>query len=302
MAKVAFVTGTSSGIGLATVDLFASNGWCVAATVRKTQDAEVFAGRGNIRPFIMDVRDQSSIEDATLKAHEAFGGISVLINNAGYFQMGPLECSTMGQIRDQFETNLFGLVSVTKAVLPKMRSAKCGTIINVSSIAGDVGYPFASAYSASKAAIIALTESLNIELDGLGIMAKVIIPGMHATKIFTKLDPAELGLPREYEPLLENFLAIQTASKGGLPSSVANAIWAAANDETGSTVRYYVGSDATLIPSMKRLLGERRYFKMFRTTILQGNARIINALRRGGVNVEFSPKIHLNRSKREVQT
>jgi NAD(P)-dependent dehydrogenase (short-subunit alcohol dehydrogenase family) len=185
MSKTMFITGTNSGFGRATVELFADRGWNVVATVRKIEYVDMFQDRPNVRVLLLDMNDSAAIPSVVAQAIREFGQIDLLVNNAGYFQMGPLETSTMEQIRAQFETNVFGLIALTKAFLPHFRANGTGMIINVSSLSAESGYPFAAAYSASKAAVAVLSEALNIELDGLGITVKTILPGQHATQIFT---------------------------------------------------------------------------------------------------------------------
>ena len=265
-----FVTGTNSGFGRATVERFADRGWNVAATMRRTEEfADIFGGRGNVRVYGLDVTDPDAVASVAGRAIGDFGGVDVLVNNAGYFQMGPLETSTMEQIRAQFETNVFGLIALTKAFLPHFRANGAGTIVNVSSVSAENGYPFASAYSASKAAVAALTEALNVELDAVGVTAKAVLPGQHATKIFTKVDVAP-SVPAAYRPLLEGFVSQQSSVKGSRPEVVAEAIWEAATDGRRDKVRYYAGPDATVVPALKRLMGQERYFRFFRNTLLRG--------------------------------
>jgi short-subunit dehydrogenase len=210
----------------------------------------------------------------------------VLINNAGYFQMGPLEASTMEQIRAQFETNVFAVIALTKALLPHFREQGTGTIINVSSLSADNGYPFAAVYSASKAAVAVLSEALHIELDGLGITVKTILPGQHATKIFTKIDGVD-HIPTAYQALWTQFTRHQRAVKGGRPEAVAHAMYLAATDGRRDRLTYYVGPDATVIPKVKRLLGQARYFRFFKRSLLRQPSRLMTLLMpQGDVDVE----------------
>ncbi len=277
MDKTIFITGTNSGFGRATVEVFADRGWNVVATMRKIELATLFEDRPNVRVLALDVNDARSIPAVVTQAIDAFGTIDVLVNNAGYFHMGPLESSTMEQIRAQFETNVFGLIALTKVFLPHFRANGAGTIINVSSLSAENGYPFAAAYSASKAAVAVLSEAMNIELDGVGIAVKTILPGQHATKIFTKIDTVE-HIPAAYQPLWTHFTGHQRAVKGSKAEGVAQAIYEAATDGKRDRVKYYVGPDATLIPKAKRVLGQAAYFRFFKQALLRKPSRLMMLL------------------------
>jgi NAD(P)-dependent dehydrogenase (short-subunit alcohol dehydrogenase family) len=275
--KTVLITGTSSGIGYEAAGLFHRAGWNVVATVRTDPVSCSLPKDGRMKVLRLNLSEPETIESTAHQAIEAFGSIDVLVNNAGYFQMGPLETSTMRQIREQFETNFFGLVALTKAVLPHMRRQLSGVVVNVSSLSAENGYPFASVYSASKAAVMALTEGLSIELDALNISVKAVLPGQHATRIFTKIDAAP-SLPAEYQPLLDHFIRMQSSTGGSSPAGAAQAILTAATDGRRDRVRYFVGADAEGIPLMKRLLGVHGYFSFFRKTVLQGPGPVLRKL------------------------
>jgi NAD(P)-dependent dehydrogenase (short-subunit alcohol dehydrogenase family) len=279
--KTIAITGTATGLGKAAVLRFAQEGWNVVATVRKPTDLLCFSGVPNVRTLLLDVDDPASIERFGTDAVAQFGQVDALVNNAGYYQMGPLETSTMDQVRAQFETNVFGLIAVTQAVLPHMRRRGAGVIVNLSSISADNPYPFTSVYGASKAAVATLTESLNVELHGLGITVKAVFPGLHATKIFTKIDLAS-DVPREYRPLMERFFGLQGSAGGSPPSVVADAVFRAVTDGKRDRVRYYAGPDATTIPAAKRLMGAERYFGTVKRSILNGPGPVLKRLARSG--------------------
>lgn len=245
--------------------------------MRNLEHTHIFRHRPNVRVLPLDVNDTASIPSVVREALTAFGTINVLVNNAGYFQMGPLESSTMEQIRAQFETNVFGLIAVTKAILPHFREQGAGTIVNVSSLSAENGYPFAAVYSASKAAVAVLSEALHVELDGLGITVKTIVPGQHATKIFTKIDAAG-HIPAAYQPLWNQFTRRQRAVKGSKAEGVAQAIYGAVTDGRRDRLKYYVGPDATIIPTVKRLLGQHGYFRFFKRSLLRQPSRLMMML------------------------
>lgn len=269
LQRTVVVTGTSSGIGHATVERFAAAGWNVVATVRRPTELSLFATLPNVATELLDVNDGDAVDGFLDRARSHFGEVDVLVNNAGYCQMGPLEATTMEQIRNQFETNVFGLIAVTKEFVPYFRQRRTGTIVNVASISAENGYPFSSVYSASKAAVATLTDSLNVELASFGVVVKAVYPGQHATKIFTKLDLAP-QIPDDYRPLLERFTSAQAGAGGSSPDVSAAAILRAVTDGRSDRTRYFAGPDATPIPRAKRLLGSERYFAMVKTALLRG--------------------------------
>lgn len=264
------ITGTSSGIGAAAVRVFAAAGWNVAATSRRAETS--FPDWPRVAVLRLVLEEPDACRDVVAQAVERFGGLDLLVNNAGHCLMGPLEATGLERVRRQFEVNVFGLIGLTQAALPHLRRAQ-GGIINVASISADNGYPFASAYSASKAAVMALTEGLNVELGPVGVFAKAVLPGLTATDIFTKLDLPE-AMPAEYLPLWRRFLALQGAQKGFDPALVARVILEAATDGRADRVRYYPTPDARLVPIARRMLGQGGYWRSFRRALLEGPGRL----------------------------
>jgi NAD(P)-dependent dehydrogenase (short-subunit alcohol dehydrogenase family) len=174
MTKTVFVTGTSSGVGEATARLFATKGWNVAAASRS---AGKFESGDKMLPLFLDVTDREAIAEAIEKTRHRFGGVDVLVNNAGIGLGGPLEAVTDQQLRKIFDTNFFGVAAMIQAVAPLMRLQKSGTIINVTSITGRLGLPFMSPYDATKFAVEGLSESLLYELSLFGVRVKLVEPG-----------------------------------------------------------------------------------------------------------------------------
>lgn len=291
MAKTIFITGVSSGIGAATARLFAERGWNVVGTVRRAADAAPSQSWSNVRILTLDVTDPEAVATAAQAAMSAFGRIDVVVNNAGYFQMGPLETSTMDQIRAQYETNVFGLIGVTKAFLPHLRAQGSGLFVNVASTSAENGYPFGSVYSSTKGAVALLTKALNVELAAVGLNAKAVFPGLHATRIFTKVDMAE-SVPEGYRSLLRRFVRMQGSVRGSAPEVSARVIWTAATDGRDDRVRYYAGPDATSIPSAKRLMGGAGYWRFFRRTLLEGPGWLTRLMTpQGTAAVEFGENV-----------
>jgi NAD(P)-dependent dehydrogenase (short-subunit alcohol dehydrogenase family) len=188
MGKVALITGSSSGIGLESAKLFAKSGWTVIAGMRNP-DSRItplhdYPNRVNI--VHIDVTDDKSITDAVEYTVKNFGGIDVLINNAGYGLTGIFEYYDEEKVRKQFDTNFFGIVKLTKAVLPYMKSQKRGTIVNVASVGGRITFPLFSFYHATKWAVEGFSESLQHELVPFNIRIKIVEPGPVKTDFYNR--------------------------------------------------------------------------------------------------------------------
>lgn len=261
MSRTVAITGTASGFGRDSVKLFEAQGWNVVATVRKESDLGVHQDLPNVKTLLLDVNDEVADSAFAAAALEQFGAVDALVNNAGYYHMGPVEAGSMEQIHNQFQTNVFGLIALTKAFIPMFREQKSGVIVNISSISADQGYPYTATYAASKAAVAAFTEGLNVELADFGVSAKAIFPGAHATRIFTKIDQAP-DVPSDYLPGLQRFFAMQGG--GSKPSVTAQAIFEAVTDGRNHKVRYYTGPDGVAVPRVKQLLGAEWYWEEFR--------------------------------------
>ncbi|MEV4604409.1 SDR family NAD(P)-dependent oxidoreductase [Amycolatopsis sp. NPDC049253] len=262
MSKVIVVTGTASGLGKATVEKFSAEGWDVVATVRKEADLKVHDGNPRVRTLLLDVDDEGAAAGFAEAALAAFGRVDALVNNAGSYQMGPLEASTMEQVHGQFQTNVFGLIAVTKAFLPTFRAQRSGVVVNISSLTAEQGYPYNAAYAASKAAVATLSEALSMELAEFGIVVRAIMPGQHATRIFTKIDAAA-EVPEDYQAGIASFFGA-TPMTGSSPSVTADAVYRAVLDPAPEQVRVYTGPDSEAIPHAKRILGPQEYWREFR--------------------------------------
>jgi len=273
MKKTIFITGTSSGIGKATVELFAKEGWNVVATVKNIfLHSNLFKDLPNVTVYEMDVTNYEQVNFAAKMAIRKFGKIDVVVNNAAYCLMGPTETSTMEQITEQFETNVFGVFAVTKAFIAHFRKNNGGMFINIASSSAQFNYPYIGAYGSSKWAVRGLTESLGIELAPFNIEVKAIYPGTHATKIFTKLD---YGISdgenafQAYKPYYKNFFSAQAGlSEVTSPTNIANEIWNAANQQV-SKLHIISGGDAKLFAFLKKILPERAFQKLQIRSIMQ---------------------------------
>ena len=272
-SKTIFITGTNSGFGKAAVEQFAQAGWQVAATVRNLQThGQLFKEFPGVTLFELDVTDFAQVEAVSQAAIAKFGTIDVVVNNAGYCLMGPTETSSMEQIKRQFDTNVFGVFAVTKAFIPHFRSQRSGMFINIASSSAQFNYPFIAAYGSSKWAVRGMTESLGIELAPFNIEVKAIYPGLHATKIFTKLDDgcdAQTPAFGFYEKYLTTFNSAQESVTGVTsPTNIANEIFQAATHPKGK-LHIVSGGDAKLFALLKAVLPERMFQKLQIRSMLQ---------------------------------
>ncbi len=273
MNKTIFITGTSSGIGKATVELFAKQGWNVIATVKSNYvNTDLFKALPNVTVYELDLTNFEQVNSVAEMAIKKFGKIDIVVNNAGYCLMGPTETSTMEQIKAQYETNVFGVFAVTKAFIPHFRNNMEGMFINIASSSAQFNYPYIGAYGSSKWAVRGLTECLGIELSPFNIEVKAIYPGTHATKIFTKLQDGTGEIKntfQAYKPYYKNFFSAQASlSHVTSPSNIANQIWKAANNKKGK-LHIVSGGDARLFACMKKILSQRLFQKLQIRSIMQ---------------------------------
>ncbi|MEM8958470.1 MAG: SDR family oxidoreductase [Pseudomonadota bacterium] len=241
------ITGASSGIGLATAKHFQAKGWNVIATMRNPDDAGDLAALDNVLVVRLDVTDTASINAAIQAGIDRFGKIDVLLNNAGYGAYGALEAFSMERVRRQFDTNVIGLLEVTKAVLPHMRANRAGTIVNISSIGGQMTFPLGTLYHGTKFAVEGLSEALHFELEPLGIRVRIVQPGMIKTDFGGRsFDMAMDENLSDYAPVYEAMGKVfgTLAANPSEPETVAEVIWEAANQD-GNRLRFRAGKDAT---------------------------------------------------------
>ncbi len=244
--KTILITGASSGIGEATAKHFQINGWNVVATMRNPDTAGDLGELNNVQVVRLDVTEPNSIAESVAAGIDRFGKIDVLLNNAGYGAYGALEAFSMERIRRQFDTNVIGLMEVTKAVLPHMRANRAGTIINISSIGGQITFPLGTLYHGTKFAVEGLSEALHYELEPLGIHVRIVEPGMIRTNFGgSSFDFATEDDLADYAPMAEAMGRVfgKLASNPSAPETVSEVIWDAAN-ETGHRLRYRAGVDA----------------------------------------------------------
>lgn len=246
MNQTIFITGASSGIGKETAKLFHAKGWNVMATMRNPENETELTQLPNVHVTRLDVLDLESIQNAVTEGLQQFGSIDVLLNNAGYGAYGPLESFSREKITRQFNTNVIGLLDVTKALLPHFRQNKNGMIINVSSVGGKVTFPLGSLYHGTKFAVEGISEALSYEVEQFGGQVKIIEPGAIATdfggRSFDFNNDESLA---EYQGIVGKLFAVmpEMLTHAAPASVVADVIFEAATDGK-SQLRYTAGEDA----------------------------------------------------------
>lgn len=256
MKKTILITGTSSGIGKATVIYFAERGWNVAATMRKPENETELNKIPNVKLFRLDVQDESSIRSAIADAIRAFGGIDVIVNNAGYGAVGIFEAATAEQIRRQFDTNVFGVMNVIREILPHFREKKNGTIINISSMGGRITFPIYSVYHGTKWAIEGFSEALQFELRPFNIKVKTVEPGAIKTDFYDRsmdlFKKEGLTAYDRYEKVTSENTQKAGATAPG-PETVAATIFKAAN-ANNFKLRYASSFQSKVLLAMRWML------------------------------------------------
>jgi NAD(P)-dependent dehydrogenase (short-subunit alcohol dehydrogenase family) len=260
MNKVALVTGSSSGIGLETALALAREGYFTYASMRDTAKSgslleKAKAENLNIMVISLDVDKPESVKSAISQIMKEKQRIDVLVNNAGYGLFGCLEDLTLDELKEQFETNFFSIVRIIQEVAPIMRKQQSGTIVNVSSVAGRIGFPGTPAYISSKFALEGLSESLRYEFAPFGINTIIIEPGAIKTNFFDSLKMPKTAKPDSpYKDLTNKVVSgiKMMAEMGTAPKEVADTIIKALK-EKNPLPRYPVGNDAMMFLEAKKL-------------------------------------------------
>ncbi len=269
MRKTVLITGASSGIGQATALFFHERDWNVIATMRNPEKSQTLLHEKGLPDLVhLDVMDRASIQTAIQYALDKYQKIDVLVNNAGYALYGPFEVASTEQIQKQFETNVFGLMEMTRAILPQFRAQQDGVLINVSSMGGRIGFPLYSVYNSSKFAVEGYSEALHYELRDHNIRVKIIEPGVIRTDFFDRsMDhSSESNAVGPYARIvgLAEKVKTQTANQNGTaPDVVARVIFKAAQDRN-RRLRYVVGSDAKLVNIVRSIVPEQWLFNIIR--------------------------------------
>ena len=282
--KIAIVTGSSSGIGFETSLLLARNGFLTYATMRNLDKSDRIKElkqkeRLPLEVLKLDVTDDKSVNEAIEKVTNEQGRIDVLVNNAGYALVGPLEELSIQELKEQFETNVFGVIRVTKSVLPIMRKQRDGIIVNVSSVAGRIGFPLTSAYVSSKFALEGLSESIAYELEQFGIKVILIEPGVIKTSLDNNLKIGKNvssttvnDRNSPYADITEKRIAAfkPRFENGSPPIEVAKVILNAITSKNVPVQsRYLVGNDAFKLMEIRKNKSDREFRRIVMEAVLK---------------------------------
>ena len=273
---IVLITGCSRGIGLLTALHFGRNGHAVFASMRNTalkEELETTARKEKLPIEIvqLDVTEDASVRSAVARVLSSAGTIDVLVNNAGFGYLGPLEDADLDEARQVFETNFFGPLRLTQAVLPTMRARRSGTIVNVSSLAGVIAEPYNGVYAASKHALEAASEVLHFECHPFGIRVALIEPGGYDTRGYWRArKEARFAKDSPHLEYGQRFMeALRTklpgASQPGDPRVVAKAIYDAAFTDRPK-LRYPVGEEADLV-RLRHELDDEAFEQVMRKTL-----------------------------------
>jgi len=272
-SRAVLITGCSSGIGAATAAHLADKGWTVYATARRVETLGDLEAKG-CRTLALDVNDEASCRAAVAAVEAAEGAVGVLVNNAGYSQSGAVESVPDERVRAQFDTNVFGLLTMCRLVLPGMREQRWGKIVNVSSMGGRLTFPGGGVYHASKYAVEALSDALRFEVKGFGVDVIIVEPGIIRTRFGeTAVREIDAGT-RDPGPYGEFNRAVAEATAGvyergplrrlgGPPEAVARTIEHAISARSPRT-RYTVTPSARVLITLRSLLRGRGWDAMLR--------------------------------------
>ena len=244
MNKTIFITGASSGLGKATAKLFSEKGWTVIATMRNPESEIELSQLPNVHLLELDICNADQIVAVVAKA-EQIAPIDVLFNNAGYVLAGALESTSDEQLEQQFNTNVFGTIRLTRAFLPYFRTRKAGTIITTTSLGAYIPDPFMALYSATKSALDSWTAGMSYELDRIGVNIKTIVPGFMQTNFVgnAQIIQPEATYLKDWEKVLNAYANPNTGVNADNPFDIARVVYEAATDEKKS-LHYFAGNDA----------------------------------------------------------
>jgi NAD(P)-dependent dehydrogenase (short-subunit alcohol dehydrogenase family) len=246
--KTVFITGCSSGYGLETARHFHAQGWNVVATMRTPRE-DLLPRSERLRVLALDVTKHESVAVAL----ETSGPIDVLVNNAGIGLFGAFEATPMATAREVFETNTFGVMAMTQAVLPQFRARRSGVVVNVTSSATLTPMPLVAVYTASKMAIEGFTASLAHELAAFNVRVKLVEPGYGPSTRFTSNTGSRMDgvIPEAYAPFAQRiFASFAQPAAVTTESDVAEGVWRAANDASGQ-LRFAAGADAVALAQLR---------------------------------------------------
>jgi len=263
MSKTIVITGASSGIGKATAIHFQKQGWNVIATMRTPEKETELNTLDNVRLEKLDVLDLESIHTAIQNGIKTYGKIDALVNNAGYGAYGPLETFPRENIVKQFNTNVIGLMDVTKAIIPHFRANKDGVIVNISSIGGQMTFALGSLYHGTKFAVEGISESLHYEMAAIGVKVKIVEPGIIATDFGGRSFDFQAGEIADYQAIIGALMKQwQNPENTSSPARVvAEVIYTAVTDGTDQ-LRYRAGDDAKVLLDSRKKMTDNEFFSM----------------------------------------
>jgi NAD(P)-dependent dehydrogenase (short-subunit alcohol dehydrogenase family) len=270
--QVILITGCSSGIGRATALEAARRGHRVFASARNRNDLAELEHGENLAALPLDVTDADSIRAAVEAVRARAGRVDALVNNAGYGQYGAIEEVTSEEWRAQFDVNLFGVIDMTRAVLPLMRQAGRGTLVMVSSVAGKISIPFSAPYCASKHAMEAVADALRVEVSPFGVRVVLIEPGPIETRFGDRARSGVAPLLSRPGPYRDFYTHAERAMdrdfrKGMLPAEAVARVIVDAIEAAHPRTRYPVGLMARALIPVRRLLPDRWIDRMMRKTL-----------------------------------
>jgi NAD(P)-dependent dehydrogenase (short-subunit alcohol dehydrogenase family) len=271
--KVALVTGSSRGIGFVTSITLARNDFLTYASMRnldKEKEIRLVVDKENIplKTLQLDVTDSTSVNNAIKSIMDETGRIDVLVNNAGYGLVGAFEELSIEEIKQQFETNFFGVIRVTQAVLSIMREQKSGIIVNISSGAGRFGYPNGSAYVSTKFAIEGLSESMAYEIEPLGVRVVLVEPGFVRTNFSNVVAKRSQSPSSQYSKMTEKMAESfdQMKLNSSPPELVANVVLEAVTSKNPD-LRYLAGKDVEQWMEQKKYMSDKEFFNMIKQSL-----------------------------------
>jgi NAD(P)-dependent dehydrogenase (short-subunit alcohol dehydrogenase family) len=285
--QIALITGSSSGIGFETSLMLARNGIYTYATMRNLSKSQEILDITKkeclpLKVLTLDVTDEKSTQKAVDMVMYEQNRIDILVNNAGYSLVGALEQISMDEIKEEFETNFFGIIKLIQKVLPQMRKQQSGRIINVSSLAGRIGLPLASAYVSSKFALEGLSESLKYEIQDFGIYVILIEPGVIKTNFIKNLKIGKQVITSEngdvntssadlpYAEITQKRISVfkPRFEKGSSPKEVADTILEAVTSDNPK-FRYIVGQDASKLMEIRKNTSDEEFGKIVMNSVLE---------------------------------
>ncbi len=265
--KIAIVTGASEGIGKEAALLLAENGYHVYAVARRQALLDEIKS-DSISPIALDVSDTDAVDSAVKQVLSEQGKIDLLVNNAGFAQLGAIECVSLEAVQRQFDVNLFGYVRFMQAVLPAMRDNKSGRIINVTSAVGKISMPLFGWYAGTKHAIEAISDALREEVRPMGIGVSIIEPGLIDTPFLGNQTDLLAETPHDpaYDHLLERLPSVVPPRTGGVhPKVIAESILNVAQAKK-PPIRVALPADSKSVITLRKMVSENMFFSIMRKT------------------------------------